>query len=96
MEKIVIVLKKIYFIRYKRLWKQAYFKEYRITPQKSDFKSKNNFLKYIICGNVENIMRLKETKNLFIDDISFYSSVFYDKLKIMNKDIIAGLKIPAL
>ena len=71
-------------------------REYRIIPQESKSNNKNNFLEYIIWGNSENIMRLKASKNLFIDGTFHHPPDFYQMLIIMYKDIITGLKIPAL
>ena len=71
-------------------------REYRIIPQESKSNNKNNFLEYIIWGNYENIMILKASKNLFIDGTFHHPPDFYQMLIIMYKDIITGLKIPAL
>ena len=59
------------------------FIEYRIILQKSESNNKNNFLEYIIWGNAENIMRLKASKNLFIDGTFHHSPAFYQMLIIM-------------
>ena len=72
------------------------FREYRIIPQESESNNKNNFLEYIIWGNAENIMRIKASKNLFIDGTFHHPPDFYQMLIIMYKDIITGLKIPGL
>ena len=72
------------------------FREYRIIPQENEFNNKNNLLEYIIWGNIENIMRLKASKNLFIDGTFHHPPDFYQMLIIMYKDIITGLKIPGL
>ena len=69
-------------------------RDYRFIPLENDNKMKLNSLEYIILGNAENIMRLKVTKNLFIDGIFHHPSGYYQLLIIMYKDIIANLKIP--
>ena len=46
-------------------------REFRLIPIETDYKEKNKYLEYIIWGNSENIMRLKVSKNIFIDG-TFY------------------------
>ena len=53
-------------------------REFRLIPIETDNKEKNKYLEYIIWGNSENIMRLKVSKNLFID------GTFHHPLDITN------------
>ena len=71
-------------------------RDFRFIPLENDSKSKINSLEYIIWGNAENIMRLKVTKNLFIDGTFHHPPGYYQLLIIMYKDIITDLKIPGL
>ena len=71
-------------------------REYRIIPLESESKSTNKFLEYIIWGNSENILRLKESKHIFIDGTFHHPPDFYQMLIIMYKDIITNLKISGI
>ena len=70
-------------------------REFRLIPIETDNKEKNKYLEYIILGNSESIMRLKVSKNLFIDGTFHHPPGYYQLLIIMYKDIITSLKIPA-
>ena len=70
-------------------------REYRIIPLEfGNRKLRKNHLEYVIWANSENILRLKVSKNLFIDDTFHHTKEFYQLLIIMYKDIIINLKIP--
>ena len=71
-------------------------RDFRFIPLENDNKSKINSLEYIIWGNAENIMRLKVTKNLFIDGTFHHPPGYYQLIIIMYKDIITNLKIPGI
>ena len=71
-------------------------REYRLIPIEETSKEKNICHEYIIWGNAENIMRIKASKNLFLDSTFHHPPDFYQLLIIMYKDIITGLKIPGL
>ena len=71
-------------------------RDYRLIPLENEDNKKLNYLEYIIWGNAENIMRIKATKNLFIDGTFHHPPGFYQMLIIMYKDIITNLKIPGL
>ena len=71
-------------------------REYRIIPLEfGNRKLRKNHLEYVIWANSENILRLKVSKNLFIDATFHHPKEFYQLLIIMYKDIITNLKIPA-
>ena len=53
-------------------------REFRLIPIETDNKEKNKYLEYIIWGNSENIIRLKVSKNIFID------GTFHHSLDITN------------
>lgn len=71
-------------------------REYRVIPlELGNRKLRQNYLEYVIWANSENILRLKVSKNLFIDGTFHHPKEFYQLLIIMYKDIITNLKIPA-
>ena len=55
-------------------------REFRLIPIETDNKEKN---KYIIWGNSENIMRLKVSKNIFINGIFHHPPGYYQLLIII-------------
>ena len=69
-------------------------REFRIIPNFEENKTNNNNYEYIIWGNSENIMRLRVSKNIFIDGTFHHPPGYYQLLIIMYKDIITDLKIP--
>jgi len=71
-------------------------REFRIIPILEENNKKKSNYEYIIWGNSENIMRLRVSKNIFIDCTYHHPPGFYQLLIIMYKDIITELKIPAL
>ena len=57
-------------------------REFRIIPNLEENNKKNNNYEYIIWGNSENIMRLRVSKNIFIDGIYHHPPGFYQLLII--------------
>ena len=84
------------FNRYKRLPNRLLLREYRNINLEININTKHKILEYIIWGNGENIMRLKVSKNLFIDATFHHPPEFQQLLIIMYKDIITSLKITGI
>ena len=71
-------------------------RDYRLIPLENANNKNLNYLEYIIWGNAENIMRIKATKNLFVDGTFHHPPGYYQMIIIMYKDIITNLKNPGL
>lgn len=71
-------------------------RDYRIIPIKENEKISTSEYEYIIWGNNENISRMRQSKNFFIDGTFHHPPEFKQLLLIMYKDIITGIKIPGL
>ena len=71
-------------------------REYRLIPNEESTREKQMYHEYIIWGNAENIMRIKASKNIFLDSTFHHPPNFYQLLIMMYKDIITGLKIPGI
>ena len=69
-------------------------REYRCIPIEDPNKIHNNNIEYAIWGNMENINRMRKSKNFFIDGTFHHPPEFSQMLIIMYKDIITNLKIP--
>ena len=71
-------------------------RDYRNIPIKENEKLSTSEYEYIIWGNNENISRMRQSKNFFIDGTFHHPQEFKQLLVIMYKDIITGIKIPGL
>ena len=71
-------------------------RDYRIIPIIENKKISTSNYEYIIWGNNENILRMRQSKNYFIDGTFHHPPDFTQLLIIMYKDIISGIKIPGL
>ena len=71
-------------------------RDYRINPIIENKKISTSNYEYIIWGNNENIIRMRQSKNYFIDGTFHHPPDFTQLLIIMYKDIISGIKITGL
>ena len=71
-------------------------REYRLIPLEDSSREKQKTHEYIIWANAEILMRIKVSKNIFIDSTFHHPPGFYQLMIIMYKDIITGLKIPGI
>ena len=71
-------------------------REYRLIPLEDSSREKQKTHEYIIWANAENLMRIKVSKNIFVDSTFHHPPGFYQLMIIMYKDIITGLKIPGI
>ena len=71
-------------------------RDYGVIPINENNKISTSEYEYIIWGNNENISRMRQSKNFFIDGTFHHPEDFKQLMLIMYKDIITGLKIPGL
>ena len=71
-------------------------RDHRIIPINENNKISTTYYEYIIWGNNENISRMRQSRNFFIDGTFHHPEEFTQLILIMYKDIITSIKIPCL
>ena len=71
-------------------------RDHRTIPINENNKISTTYYEYIIWGNNENISRMRQSRNFFIDGTFHHPEEFTQLILIMYKDIITSIKIPGL
>ena len=71
-------------------------RDYRVIPINENNKISSAEYEYIIWGNNENILRMRQSKHFFIDGTFHHPEGFTQLLILMYKDVISSIKIPGL